>query len=128
MSGIRSLHINRGYDDLELFRHPVLQMIVAGIKRKNGDPDTRERLPITCDLLLKLLATLDQANQAQATLNAAYCLAFAAFLRAGEITYTQTEAQDPSFTLLDDRYIFTQTSCISHFLHQKQTLSVAELP
>ena len=98
MSGIRSLHIDRGYDDLELFRHPVLQRIVAGIKRKNGDPDTRERLPITRDLLLKLLATLDQANQAQATLHAAYCLAFAAFLRAGEITYSQSEAQDPNFS------------------------------
>lgn len=80
MSGIRSLHIDRGYNDLELFHHPVLQRIVAGIKRKNGDPDTRERLPITRDLLLRLLATLDQANQAQATLHAGYCLAFAAFL------------------------------------------------
>lgn len=50
MSGIRSLHIDQGYDDLELFYHPVLQRIVAGIKRKNGDPDTRERLSITRDL------------------------------------------------------------------------------
>lgn len=98
MSGIRSLHVDRGYEELELFHHPVLQRIVAGIKRKNGDPDTRERLPITRDLLLKLLASLDQENQAQDTLHAAYCLAFAASLRAGEFTYTQTEAQDPNFS------------------------------
>lgn len=59
MSGIRSLHIDQGYDNLKLFYHPVLQRIVAGIKRKNGDPNTQERLSITRDLLLKLLPTLD---------------------------------------------------------------------
>lgn len=80
MSAIRSLHLNQAYDDLELFRHPVLQTTLARIKQKNGDPDTRKRLPITRNLLLKLLSTLDQANQAQATLHAAYCLAFTAFL------------------------------------------------
>lgn len=98
LSGVRSLHIDRGYEDLGVFCHPVLQRIVAGIKLKNGDPETRERLPITRDILLRLLKPLDLANQAQATLHASYCLAFAAFLRAGEFTYTKTEATDPKFS------------------------------
>lgn len=65
MLGIRSIHINQGYDNLELFCHPILQSIIAGIKRKNGEPDTREWLPTTRDLLLKLVATLDQANMGE---------------------------------------------------------------
>lgn len=98
LSGVRSLHIDEGYKDLNVFSHPVLQQIFAGIKRKNGNPETRERFPITRDILLRLLKPLDRANQAQATLHASYCLAFAAFLRAGEFTYTKTEAADPKFS------------------------------
>ena len=68
------------------FHQPVLDRIIAGIKRMHGEPEKRERLPITRDVLIKLLRKLDTTNEVQATLHAAYSIAFAAFLRAGEFT------------------------------------------
>ena len=86
-----------GLGDLEVFHHPVLDRIIAGIKRTHGEPERRERLPITRNILIKLLRKLDTTNEVQATLHAAYSIAFAAFLRAGELTYKQGEMQDSSF-------------------------------
>ena len=86
-----------GLGDLEVFHQPVLERIIAGIKRMHGKPQKRERLPITRDVLIKLLRKLDTTNEVQATLHAAYSIAFAAFLRAGEFTYKQGDMQDPSF-------------------------------
>lgn len=87
ISNIRSLHIDQGYHDLKLFQQLILQKIVARIKQKNRDPYTQEQLPITFNLLLRLLAIFNQANQAQVTLKAAYFLAFAVFFQAQEFTY-----------------------------------------
>lgn len=97
LAGVKSSQVDTGFEDLEVFDHPMLKRIITGIKRKNGEADKRERLPITKNILLRLIQNLDMTDQSQATLHAAYCLAFAAFLRAGEFTYTQREAQDPSF-------------------------------
>ena len=63
----------------------------------HGEPEKREKLLITGDVLIKLLRKVDTTNEVQATLHAAYSIAFAAFLRAGEFTYKQGDMQDPSF-------------------------------
>ena len=97
LAGVRSSQIDTGFEDLETFHHPVLNRIIAGIKRKNGEADKKERMPITKNILLRLVKRLDLADNAQATLHAAYCLAFAGFLRAGEFTYTIRDLTDPSF-------------------------------
>ena len=89
--------LDMGLGDLEVFHQPVLDRIIAEIKRMHGEPEKRERLPITRDFLIKLLRKLDTTNEVQATLHAAYSIAFAAFLRAGEFTYKQGDMQDPSF-------------------------------
>ena len=86
LAGVRSSQIDTGFEDLETFQHPVLNRIIAGIKRKNGEADKKERMPITKNILLRLVKRLDLADNAQATLHAANCLAFAGFLLAGEFT------------------------------------------
>jgi hypothetical protein len=48
-------------------------------------------LPITRDLLLRILARLDTSTQEGATYHAAFCTAFAGFLRVGELTWTSAE-------------------------------------
>ena len=92
LTGLRSYCVDLGLDSehIAIFEHPRLQRIVRGIKTFHAAREAapvRERLPITRDILLRLLATLNQRSHRGATLYAAFCLAFAAFLRIGEFTW-----------------------------------------
>ena len=93
LTGLRSHHIDVGYSgtEIEAFHHPTLQRIIAGIRRLQGDDQTRERRPITRDLLLLLLRQFDQSTIEGATWHASFCLAFAGFLRMGEFTWSQSD-------------------------------------
>jgi integrase len=95
LTGLRSYCVDMGMggDDLEVFRHPRVQRVIRGIKIFHGarEGDLRERLPITRDLLLRMLAKLDTNTLEGATYHAAFCTAFAGFLRVGEFTWTAAE-------------------------------------
>ena len=72
---------------------PVLDRTIRGIKRVRGEGISRERKPITRDVLLKILGTFDVSTRQSATLNASFCLAFAAFLRIGECTWSSGDLE-----------------------------------
>ncbi len=97
LTGVRSTHVDMGFDDLHVFHHPMLQRIIAGIRRMRGEPGVKERRPITRDLLLLMLADIDKTSRLGANLHAAFCLAFAGFLRIGEFTYSNADRNDPEF-------------------------------
>ena len=88
LTALRSAHVDMGYDGLAVFHHPQLQRIIAGMRRLRGEPDSKERCPITKDVLLRLLPLFNCATRGGMTMYAAFCLAFAGFLRAGEFTYS----------------------------------------
>jgi hypothetical protein len=98
LTGLRSHHVDVGYSgsEVEAFRHPTLQRVIAGIRRLQGDSQTRKRRPITRDLLLLLLRQFDQSTIKAATWHASFCLAFAGFLRMGEFTWAQSD-RTPDF-------------------------------
>ena len=97
LSGVRSYQVDIGLQDLGAFHHPMLERIIAGIKRLVGERDKRERKPITRQILIQLLNNLDHKTLNGATLHAAYSIAFAGFLRCGEFTYTAGEIDEPGF-------------------------------
>ena len=86
-----------GFDDLSVFHHPQLQRIIAGSRHLRDEANTKERRPITKDLLLQILSYFDKSTYTGATLYASFCLAFAAFLRVGEFTYSKRDLQQKDF-------------------------------
>jgi integrase len=99
LTGLRSYCVDMGMDDLDVFRHPRVQRVIRGINIFHGarEGDRRERLPITRDLLLRILTRLDTHTQEGATYHAAFCTAFAAFLRVGEFTWTAADLSTADF-------------------------------
>ena len=97
LGGVRSFHVDAGFpqSSLEIFHAPLLKRLLAGLQRENGR-QRRERQPITRDILLRLVTRYtDRDSQREATFRAAFSLAFAAFLRVGEFTYT--DRNQPGF-------------------------------
>ncbi len=120
LAGLRSLRLEctLGEAQLKVYSHPILQRIIKGFRRIYGEGDTRERQPITRDILLKLISRFDQTAFEGANLHAAFCLAFAGFLRMGEFTYDKVESDFSSWNLTrgsvsfsEDRLFLVIPSC-----------------
>lgn len=135
LGGVRSAQVDLGFQDLEAFRHPMLDRIITGIKRIKGEKDKRERQPITKDILLSMLKTLDQTTREGANLHASFCLAFAGFLRAGEFTYTAKDKDQHTFEMWhltrqsvvfrDDNLLLSMPSSKTDPLRRGVTLPIA---
>lgn len=96
LSSLRSYHVDLGFE-IEVFRNPQLDRVVRGIKRLVPETVCRVRTPITREILDKLLASLDPTTPKGRLLQAAFSLAFAAFLRSGELTYEAEDMHNPDF-------------------------------
>lgn len=113
LMGVRSFQVDMGTrKELDIFHHPTLERVIQGIRRLRGEPDVKERLPITRPILLNILATFNTRTQTGATFHAAFCLAFAGFLRMGEFTWSAADQHEDfsqwhmtrkSITLEEDR-------------------------
>ena len=136
MTGLRSYYVELGASkqELEIFHTPVLQRIIAGIRRFNGEPDAKERHLITRLVLRAMLARLDRNTRKRANLYAAFCLAFAGFLRMGEFTWARGEL-NPDFwnrhimrgsvLLSDDRLQLSLPASKTDPFRQGVTLTIA---
>ena len=111
-----------GYNGLAVFHHPQLQRIIAGMRRLRGEPDTKERCPITKDVLLELLPLFNRATRGGITMYAAFYLAFAGFLRAGEFTYTAHDLSNSEF----HKWFLTRRSVRFHDEYIELTLPASK--
>ena len=64
-----------------------MERLYRGIKLSQYTDDRSRKLPITKNVLLSILRTLDISTIDEANFHTAFCLAFADFLRTGEFTY-----------------------------------------
>ena len=98
ITGVRLVHVDMGYEDLSAFYSPQLKRVIAGLRRIRGEAGSLERRLITKDLLLQILPHFNRRTREGATLYAIFCLAFAAFLRVGEFTYSVKNLKDSEFS------------------------------
>ena len=96
--------------------------------------DTQERCPFTKDVL-RILPHLSRSIKHGATIQAAFCLAFAALVRVGEFTYESRDLCDEDFDswflsrrrvrLYEDHQGLTQLSSKTHPFRRRVTKTVA---
>lgn len=106
----------------DVFHHPQLKRIIAGARHLRGDSDTKERHPVTKDILLQVLPSFDRAIEHGAIMYASFCLAFAAFLRIGEFTYSTRDALDEDFA----KYFLTRRFIRLHDDYLELTLPASK--
>lgn len=122
ITGVRSQQVDLGYENLDVFHSPQLERIIAGVRRLHGEANTQERQPLTKDVLLRLLPQLDQSTEEGSSLYASFCLAFGAFLRIGEFTYSLRDRQDEDFC----QWFLTRRSVRFHEDHLELTLPASK--
>ena len=86
ISHLRSYHIDKGYST-DVFNDERIKRILRGAARKYGNRPKRERLEITSEILKAILVTLRHTHD-DINIYAAFCIAFAGFLRIGEFTWS----------------------------------------
>lgn len=95
LSALKCYHVDRHFS-LETFDTPRIALIIKGGKRLF--PKQRAtRLPITKDILEKIMAD-EPVNIDELNIDTAFKVAWAGFLRLGEIMYTGTEFKKASFS------------------------------
>lgn len=88
-SGLRSTLVNFDIRDLNIFYHFSIYRLITGIKKRQDEANKQEHLFITRNIFLQLFSLLDIMIKSYVIMHTAYCLAFAAFLRIGEFTYSK---------------------------------------
>lgn len=87
IASLKSHQIDYGYDNANFENDIQIKRMLRGVKRVNGLKPKNERLPITRDIVVKLVNQCGTSFNG-ITMRTAICVAFAGFLRTGEFTYS----------------------------------------
>jgi len=118
LTGVRNYHIDRGLD-ISIFNDERLKRILKGAKRVLGVPPPRPRKEITKDILLSILPHFNKEIYDDLNVYAAFCIAFAAFLRCGEFTWDTWNTDSHLFYLSRGSVQFQQGSISVHLPSSK---------
>jgi len=126
ISSLRSVHVDLDWP-VDVFECPHIRRLLAGAHNLFPKRLGQAKLPITRELLNRLLcpeACLGESATDTLNLNAAFALAFSAFLRMGEFMWKQGEpAQRRQFaiTRLTRRCITINSDYMEFFLPRSKT-------
>lgn len=85
LCGIKCYQLDLGLE-CTAFTDLRLERTLQEIKRDHNQPERNPRTPLTRPYLLLMINTLSDLNYDDVVIQAAFTLAFAAFLRVGEFT------------------------------------------
>ena len=97
LTDVRSAYMDISFEDLNVFHSPRLKRVLNDTRRLRDEAETQKRRPITRDILLQILSHFDFFIKHNATIRAAFYLAFATFLRMGEFTYESKDLHNEDF-------------------------------
>ncbi|KAJ8518857.1 hypothetical protein ONZ45_g4091 [Pleurotus djamor] len=97
LSAVRSLHVDADVPFTSC-ESPMVQRVIRGIRRYQGERSRNPKQPITIEILRKI-ALNDPTSHELIVFQAAAKLAFAGFLRCGEFTVAKANSFDPSVHL-----------------------------
>jgi hypothetical protein len=86
IASLKSYQIDCGYSNHIFENDGQIKRILRGVKIVGGTKPKNKRLPITHDIVGKLVAQCDDSYNGT-TMRAAICIAFAGFLRTAEFTH-----------------------------------------
>jgi hypothetical protein len=119
-----------GYRGLAVFHNPQLEHIIEGMRRLQGEAGTKERRPITKDLLLQILPYFDHHNDRP------FALHLPLNFLVGEFTYPASDRKNhleltlPALKTDPFRRGITLTvaSCVTPFVQVESRTQQSSLP
>ena len=120
LKALRSHHVEKGYDTA-VFSDARVDLLIRGGKRFYGEGVKRLRLPLTHDILVRIIHGISNDYNG-INVKAALCVAFAAFLRSGEFTWeTWDPSTSPRFALARQHVTFNKDGSATLFLPASKT-------
>jgi hypothetical protein len=108
LGALRSYHLESGLSTTALI-DPRIDLIIRGGKRVYGEGVKTSRYPITADVLLCMVNEIGNDEEG-INVKAALCVAFAAFLRSGELTWNIWSPESHHSLLSRDHVVFHPAS------------------
>ena len=119
VSALRSKHIDKGLP-ITVFSELSITRIFTGAHRLYRAQPIRERLEITKDVLLQMLAHIDTSSFNGLNIHASFCVAFARFLRSSVLTWDKWDhAKSPTSHISRQSVKFTVDGVVIHLSKSK---------
>jgi hypothetical protein len=110
IGALRSLHVQAGFDTTGIDDNHI-PLILCGGKRIYVEGAKAIRYPLTSDNLCRVVCEIDDSEEGT-NLKAAFCVAFAAFLRSGEFTW-DTWSSDSHLSHLSHKHVVFHPSSVT---------------
>jgi hypothetical protein len=120
LNALRSYHLEHHFDT-NVFYDQRIDLIIRGAKRCQPQKEKRLRLPLTYEILCKIIRECPPISVNNINIRAAICVGFAAFLRSGEFTWNTWNTNSPSYALSRQHITFNSNSSATLFLPSSKT-------
>jgi hypothetical protein len=119
ISALRSSHIQNNYTT-SAFDDPRIDLVIRGGKRIHGEGERRIRLPLTADILERIIREINNDGNGL-NIKAALCVAFAGFLRSGEFTWETWDCLSSQSHLARKHVTFNANGSVTLVLPSSKT-------